>query len=254
MFLGSHVPTVKALFISPHFDDAVLSCCLPLIEWTQRRQSVLLLTIFTQGQDQVVSADAKRFITMSQARSARSLFTKRIREDQAAARSLGPSITTLHWKFCDASFRTHPDGTLLYPNFKTVFSGQLHPTDKQLYHDLVTALQKLTQVGVTSKTKVYAPLGVGHHVDHVLTYQAVKAVFPHTIWWEDSPYNLDAVATYRRQAELGGIQPTITHYLTSQQAQRKLQALSAYTSQLDGLYTAGLNELTLRTEKQYEAF
>lgn len=252
MFSGTNRPTVKALFISPHFDDAVLSSCQPLIKYTHAKQPVLLLTIFTQAQDHTISADARTFIRSSHARSATRLFQQRAHEDVLAARRLGSSIDTLHLGWCDALFRVDAAGQLLYPSFKALFSGQLHSADAELQTQLEATLRQLSNdYGVTAQTTIYAPLGVGHHADHLLTYQAVNNVFKTVRWWEDAPYNLEATALFQRQAEL---QPRLitTHHLTSQEATLKHQAVTAYASQLDGLYTSGLNEVTLTTEKWYE--
>jgi LmbE family N-acetylglucosaminyl deacetylase len=104
----------------------------------------------------------------------------------------------------------------------------------------------------------YAPLGVGGHVDHRLTFKAALLGQGEmaTAFYEDFPYSLDSGAVERRLQELGGgfvpstidIDPVLS---------RKIRAISAYASQLDELFggTEAMRQLvtgyaeTLRPEE-----
>jgi LmbE family N-acetylglucosaminyl deacetylase len=151
----------------------------------------------------------------------------------------------------DGLFRTTRTGGLRYPSYDRLFSGRLHPEDAEVVDELQARLQVLKDQGTTAKTRIFAPIGIGHHADHLVTHLAVKRVFETVQWWADSPYHLEYISTARRLSEMPAHQSQ-TRLLTPGQAKRKQAALDHYKSQLPGLYQNGLNSATLLTETWYE--
>lgn len=142
------------LVLSPHLDDAVLSC--PTFLQRNRGES-RIVTFFTVG----LPAD---------------LYRLRREEDRVAARILEVRLTQL--RQVDAPFRiTQFDG------FSTIVFGPAERS-KQL-EGIVARLIRRYQ-----PTLVLAPLGVGNHVDHRLVRDAALKKVPHHLlrFYEDRPY------------------------------------------------------------------
>jgi LmbE family N-acetylglucosaminyl deacetylase len=138
------------LVLSPHLDDAVLSCSSLM---ASRRS--LIATFFTAGD---ASYEARRA------------------EDFEAAKILGASAR--HLGFRDAPFRS-----VLYRSFLGIVAGPADPLLK-VEKALAGLLEEL------DPELVLAPLGVGNHVDHrLLRNAAAKLVRPERLlFYEDLPY------------------------------------------------------------------
>ena len=138
------------LVLSPHLDDAVLSCA----GYLGCHKSVIA-TVFTEGDP---SYEARR------------------QEDLEAARIIGARAR--HLGFKDAPFRS-----VLYSNFVGIIGGGFKPLLR-----LEKALAQL--LDEFDPEFVLAPLGVGNHIDHrLLRYAATKLVRPERLlYYEDRPY------------------------------------------------------------------
>lgn len=142
------------IFISPHFDDGVLSCGGTLNQLIAAGHAVTVMTMMG-GLFNGVLPDTPILADLHQRwQAGRSpLLTRRL-EDMRALRSIGASH--LHIPLTDCVYRL-VDGLALYPSEESLF-GDVHPDDY--------APSFLSQVAVPSADVVYIPLAVGHHVDH----------------------------------------------------------------------------------------
>ena len=138
------------LVLSPHLDDAVLSCSSLM---ASRRS--LIATFFSAG-------DAS--------------YEFRRAEDLEAAKIIGAG--TKHLGFRDAPFRS-----ALYRSFLGIVAGHARPSIK--VENAITLLLEEFHPEL-----VLAPLGVGNHVDHrLLRDAATKLVRPEQLlYYEDLPY------------------------------------------------------------------
>lgn len=147
-----------------------------------RGQRVLVASLFTHAGPR----DAGQF--------KRRDYPKRRAEDEAACRMLGASV--IHGGLMDAPFR----GT----SYRD-FAGICFARDKREASDQrrATALvQKI--VAAARPRRVYAPLGVGEHVDHRLTHNAARALKHDDLWfYEDRPYAFVKHAVALRLEALG---------------------------------------------------
>jgi hypothetical protein len=136
-------PDAPRLILSPHCDDAVLSCWSVLTS----RQQVEVVNIFTglplPGQAGVWEAVSGCADSAERARG-------RIAEDAAALAHAGRSARNL--PLLDVSFRRRRS-ELGLAALDRALAGQLH-----------------------SASRVYAPAGIGSHVDHVLTRRYAQAL------------------------------------------------------------------------------
>jgi len=171
-----------ALFLSPHLDDAILSCAGRIQRHVARGERVVLLTAFSHADPHDAAG-----------------WTARRREDQAAAMRLGAEPRWLGMP--DAPFRDPA-----YAGFDfEVLSGPHAPGDTSWRERLALGLREA--IDVLHPTAVYAPLGVGDHVDHRLVLEAAAGLLPQLRCYEDHPYALVPFAVDRRLAALGLVGP-----------------------------------------------
>jgi LmbE family N-acetylglucosaminyl deacetylase len=166
-----------SLYLSPHLDDAVLSCAARIQQQTGAGQRVVVATLFTE-------ADAER----------QPLYRRRRAEDVRAVESLGADA--VHCGLSDAPFRRS-----YYSSFRAIVLGS-HPADAEDEAAVRRVLDEVLHRYVPGQ--VYCPLGVGTHIDHRHTYQAAVAVhgFHRLIFYEDRPYVLVPGQLAMRLAEL----------------------------------------------------
>lgn len=171
----------RAVFISPHWDDAVFSCA-GLLTRLCGEGPVLVVNLFTRylGQDEergIVDGELRR------------------QEEASAASRLG--YESIDLSELDVSFRHEA-----YRSLGRVFA---RPVAQDIAW--LPALRRKVLGLLESLTfeALYVPLGVGWHVDHALAH----ALFdgwrgPAALWYyEDLPYGLLPGATRLRLAELG---------------------------------------------------
>ncbi len=219
------------IYLSPHFDDAALSCGGMIAAQTARNQQVLVFTICSgvPPATQPFSAFAQ-YVHTTWNLPPDQVIQRRLAEDQAALKCLGAD--GFYAGLLDAIYR-QPHA---YIDNETLF-GQIAAEDT-LVCDLSAIL---VEVALKFPTAIwYAPLGVGHHVDHCSTYDAARTLIEtgvSMVFYEDFPYVAVPGALQGRLQEIAGagslssqvvgVEPTI---------ERKIEAIKAYTSQLEVLF------------------
>ena len=157
----------RAVIISPHFDDAVFSCG-GLINQLVKEGPVLIYTIFTD----YLSGIKIHGVVLSETRQ---------QEEIDAAHFLGfesRSIGEL-----DAVVRRKT-----YQKLGNIFRPPIHADTVWLPTLRTKIFKELAQLEFK---ELYVPLGVGWHVDHILTYQLFEPWFDHTsiVFYEDIFYS-----------------------------------------------------------------
>ncbi len=214
------------VYLSPHLDDASLSCGGTIARQTDAGEAVLVVTICTAAPPAVgpFSALAEEF-HRAWGLSPAEVMATRLREDQASLALLGADSFLAG--MLDAIYR-YPAA---YHRRETLF-GQPAPGDP-----LLPALQTLfSQLrGRLPQARFYAPLGVGNHVDHLLTFAAARASLGAELrFYEDFPYVAQEGALERRLAQIGAVLQADTVAIEAT-LPRKLQAVQTYASQIDEL-------------------
>jgi LmbE family N-acetylglucosaminyl deacetylase len=175
-------PRYKAVFVSPHLDDAVFSCGGEISRLT-KEGPVLVLNIFTKYLSEV----KVRAVVLG---------PERYDEEQAAARFLGFESQNLGE--LDVSFRREA-----YRSLGNIF----RPPVKEDLGDYLAGLKETVsrRLAAIEYEKLYVPLAIGWHVDHVLTFLLFEdwAGTTALIHYEDAPYCLIPHATRHRLNELG---------------------------------------------------
>lgn len=176
-------------FISPHLDDVALSCTKAVSALRRQGFNVHIITLFSTS-DNPKRIGNKPWEKVS--------YEERKKEDLKACEMLVARAT--HADFLDAPYRHRKFG-----NFNSLFSSSTEDYP-QLIQDLASKIVSLIQE--YRPMKIFAPLGIGWHIDHLLTFAAVQKLrvpYP-TIefyYYEDRPYVFTPGAVTLRLTELG---------------------------------------------------
>jgi len=221
------------IFLSPHPDDAPLSCGGLIHQLTAGGQPVLILT--TMGGDPPIIVPDTPLVRELHARWGIGSRPSQVRrdEDAAAAAFLGADIQFLDLPDC--IYRRGADGQALYPDGEALFSTYQAGTDS-------AQDSRLIEVALGDRlykaTHLYFPLAVGHHVDHQIARawaDSLKLVVNEAeIWfYEDYPYSQTPGA---RAQVLASLPPeSITRHdivLSPSDVHAKIESIRCYGSQL----------------------
>lgn len=231
---------VPLLVLSPHLDDAALSCGALLIHACGRTQ-VTVATLFTEAPPPPYTLSAWRYLHKVGAPDAQTLYRQRRAEDLAALEPLG--ITCVHAGLTEAQFRLRPhretpsrwarllpEFTHLYPVYRLqIISGHIAPDDAGTMR-----LAREFLIALAGRAVVLAPLGVGKHVDHVLARTAATYSGAPVIYYSDFPYNLSHPADpgFLRRHGLAELS-------WSRQLDAKAELIRAYRTQAHALFPGG---------------
>jgi LmbE family N-acetylglucosaminyl deacetylase len=236
---------MSPVYLSPHLDDAVLSCGGAIRRQAARGEPVVVITLITEdvAPGTALSPFAQRF--HDQCGGPPRLFSLRRAEDLAALTLLG--ARAMHLDCLDAIYRRGTDGAWLYADGSRLF-GQVHPDDP-LAQDggrpLAGRLVELLASAVLEEPspRIYAPLAVGQHVDHQITHAAARILLEWgygVVFYEDLPYAERAGATEAALAAAGADGWWMeAQALEAGDVAAKATALGYYRSQLPMLFDGG---------------
>lgn len=236
----------RHIYLQPHFDDAALSCGGAIKQETATGQRVLVITVFggIPPQDAGISEFAlATHAKMSLPASAASAVGIRREEDEAAIGSLGAD--TMWLPYLDAIYRGSP---ALYQSNDAIF-GTVAQGDTQLDEELGALFSNIAERAPLAA--IYAPLGVGHHVDHQLLCSAADRLAQRKLnikFYEDFPYVTRPGALEERQRELT-IPMEYELAEISGQIRDKEEAIALYRSQVPQLF--GTEEAMRQAVREY---
>lgn len=216
----------RHVYLAPHLDDATLSCGGAIAAQVAAGERALVVTLCTAAPPPggPFSALALEFHA-EWGLAPDEVVAARLREEEAALLELGAD--GLWAGMLDAIYR-HP---VAYNARSSLFNApdQADPLLPAV-RAYVSALREQLP-----EAQFYAPLGVGSHVDHLLTHGAAASALGAALaCYEDFPYVARAGALAQRLAELDA--PLAPQLLPiGAQLSRKLAAVRAYTSQLPEL-------------------
>ncbi len=217
-------------FVSPHLDDAVLSCGATMARLTAAGHDVLVVSVFTGDPDTLppLAAALHRMWDLP------SVQTRR-QEDACACAAVG--AVGEHLGFLDALYRVDPDGRPRYRRLRAL-TGPPAEDDAAVVDDVAGRLADL--LARRPVAALYGPAAVGDHVDHVLTRRAVAAArallpgSPPHLLYEDLPYGC------REPDRLpAGVGPPVLSACSEADWRRKLDGIERYRSQLATLWPEG---------------
>lgn len=225
-------------FISPHFDDAVLSAG-ALMSYLSKKTKVTVVTVFTKA-DKGDTLSAKQFLRQCGYNNAKRLFADRVKEDASVLEPIADMVLTLgctdalwrkkyHKTIISYLFPFFPEAQVLYPTYRFHISkGHLAKDDQMLVEQIAEKLK-----GITEKNAViFCPIGIGKHVDHLVTRKACERLNRTIMYWSDFPYNRDE--TYE---EKGMEMFSFDTYLEKKEALAK-----GYKTQYQAMFSHGFSK------------
>lgn len=218
--------------VSPHLDDAALSCADHALAWRAAGEEVMVINVFdAAGTPSALApcvADSLRAAGVADVDAYTAL---RLEEDRQCLQALGVSV--LHLGLVDAGFRgtATPD----YATLAALRPGRLATRELTLVERVANALRD-TMAGADETSLVVAPLGIGGHVDHLIARAACERVAPHRLaYYADMPYarapwNWPGAALLQLLRARKSIKPM---------SDAKRSALAHYRSQMPLLFRRG---------------
>jgi LmbE family N-acetylglucosaminyl deacetylase len=234
------------IYLSPHYDDISLSCGGAIHQQTQSGQPVLGVTICAAPPPHEHFSDFAAAMHQ-QWGDPGDVVAARQAEDQASMKILG--VDEYRLTLLDCIYRGKPAAGVWYYNSDSDLFGDIHPDDLSLTDQIAQAVAKLTPD--PNSPLIYAPLTVGHHVDHQLAHTAAWKLYDQgyrLVFYEDYPYvdpnypftrhgagnkyDLAAALATPRPAKL---KPEL-RYLSEENLQAKIDSIQAYATQLNILF------------------
>ncbi len=215
------------IYLSPHLDDAALSCGGQIAQRTRAGHAILIVTLFTGDPP---PGPLSRFAALLHERweLGDRGFAPRREEDEHACVALGAACQ--HWGLPDCIYRHDAAGANLYPTWEDITAG-VHPADETLIESI---RERLT--GLPAAATVVAPLGVGGHADHRLTRQAAERWRgADLLYYEDYPYVAREGALAEVIGDGAGWAPIVIP-LEATDVRARIAAIACYTSQLTSLF------------------
>ncbi|MDX1643137.1 MAG: PIG-L family deacetylase [Thermoanaerobaculia bacterium] len=221
-----------AVVLSPHLDDAALSCGGQIARRSDRGERVLVVTVFAADEPEPphswLADDLHALFGL-----ASSVIEARRREDRAACEMLGAEAA--HWNLPEAIYRRGEDGDFRYRRLGDLFSTPPEE-EERLGGEIADRLATLPPC-----RELLVPLGVGAHVDHRLVRRAAElhdtrrdGTEPLS-YYEELPYAARWRAVGRalgRRREWAAERIE----LSPQDLERKIEACTLYVSQIEALF------------------
>jgi LmbE family N-acetylglucosaminyl deacetylase len=217
---------MRWIFISPHFDDAVLSCGGLIREFNRQGKKVEIWTVNSgipaEGpvSDLITRVHAKWKTGTPQ----ETIELRRV-EDQNAARLVGAALQ--HLGLVDAIYRRSETGEYFYTD--DVFDP-IHPGEGDIVQQTAMGI---AAGGLSKNDILVCPLALGGHVDHVIVRKAVESLGQETWYYADIPYHF--MHAEELVAAVEGMRDQ--QFSISDDSLATWQAgIEAYTSQLSSLF------------------
>jgi LmbE family N-acetylglucosaminyl deacetylase len=211
----------RLVVLSPHLDDAVLSCG-AVLAGAVEAAAADVVTIFNGPPDGALSDAAREF--HARCGHGDDAMAQREGEDDLAMRQLG--LSTVRLGMPESLYRRDASGEPAHPDLRSIFRSR--PDDESEVVDAIT--RRLLAVAAVEKADLLlAPLGVGDHIDHLIVAAAARNLRRATLWYEDIPYAMNR--SYRGFEATLAPADALIHYVTAAQWQRKLDAINCYASQ-----------------------
>lgn len=239
------------LVLSAHLDDAVLSCG-ALLSALVERCPVTVVTLFTAAGPPPHTHAARSYLRQCAVPDAEGLYAARQAEDGevldglgAAWRHLGVTDALFRARRCPAGLdrlgRWVPELVHRYPTYRyDIAKGRVARADRALPRALAD------QLAAIDAAVVLAPIGVGAHVDHLITRRTAELLGRPVVRYSDFPYDLRATVDRDYVVRHGLKQWSWDAELTVKQ-----KLIRGYGTQVEALFPGG--EIPLRPETYFEA-
>lgn len=221
----------RHIFLSPHYDDIALSCGGTAASLSSSGRTPEVALIFGDHPDPISTMTSfAEQLHQQWGMSAAEVIEGRRREEQVASITLGTCDRFL--PFRDAIYRGDR-----YQSDDELF-GAPKPDEDEIADKICDELQITSRD--SDRTRIYAPLAIGSHVDHQHAYRAGLCLHKRSyeVWfYEDLPYGLkpEHVADRADFLKLDQVEPGPVVNVSAEW-DRKIDAIMAYPSQLEVIF------------------
>ncbi len=172
---------MRWIYLSPHFDDVVLSCGGLVYEQVSSAQPVEIWTVCAG--EVSASAPLSEFALSLHARWQTGSEAVRARrfEDDAAGQVLGARMR--YWELPDCIYRQLPDGSFVVNGEDDLWQN-VNPQEAPV----VERLQAWLAEHLAPEDRLVSPMTLGNHVDHHLVRQAAEGLGRDLWYYADFPY------------------------------------------------------------------
>jgi len=215
---------MRWIYISPHFDDAVLSCGGLIFDQAQAGIPVEIWTIFAGDPPPGPLSEFARFNhSLWGTSTGEETIAMRKAEDEQAAAFVGADL--VHFDIPDCIYRLSPTGEHLYTETVTTCPN---PADKRLPRQIAAAIKSELRKGDV----LICPLSLGNHVDHVLARQAAESLHRSVWYYADIPYLLNDPLTL--DPAIAPLESELFS-ISTEGLNAWLEGIAAYKSQISSL-------------------
>lgn len=209
------------IFLSPHLDDAALSCGGLVWDLTQLGHRVEIWSLMAGlPSDEDYSLFAQ-FIHKSWGISGREAILARRAEDLAACAVLGAEHRHFEWP--DAIYRCDAlTGEPVVNDGDQLFNQPPEPP-------LVNQIAEMITTTLPARSHLVVPMGLGNHIDHQVVVQAGARVGQVEFYYADYPYIINQ---FSNPVFTGGSWTSIPYDLGEDALQAWQVAVLCYASQL----------------------
>lgn len=218
----------RIIYLSPHLDDAVLSC--GAILWKQVHVDHRLVAVWTIFAGDPPAGELSPFARELHSRwqiDAEAPASRRA-EDDAACAIL--DCTPIHLAYADCIYRSLPGSTS--PRIVNNFDLFQYDPAKDLAQaqELAAALKNQLPADCT----LAVPLGVGGHIDHIITRIAAEMLDRSLWYYADFPYSADCSEEVREKLPADAVPCRFD--IPSEAMTAWKQAIAAYRSQISSFW------------------
>ncbi len=217
---------MRYIYLSPHLDDAVLSCGGMILNQRAAGTPVEIWNWMCgiPADDQPLSDLARSVHAGWEQDSAKEAFLVRhVEERQATARV---DAQARNFDLLDCIYRQADDGSFLYPD--EIFVPP-HVDDDHFVDEIAAKINETLRPG----DRLVAPLAIGRHPDHVIVRRAAEQTGHPLYYYADIPYTIWHPDQFA--AQTAGLSAEV---IPVSQAQLVIwqDAIAAYTSQMASLF------------------
>lgn len=225
----------KIYILSPHLDDAVLSCGSLLLD-LKGKKDITIINVFTRAHNGPYTLSARKFLNDSGGyKDAANLFRERSKEDKNVLSKL--KVKTINFNLQEALFRRKipinllgkaiPEFSHIYPTYRWHAIKSISPNDL-----VILKLKNALKSMVETNAVVFAPHGIGGHVDHQITRRVCEDIFENIILYSDFPYNI-------RTKNYGQVMKGFQKFELKSNISKKDKLLRLYKTQFQSLFPNG---------------
>jgi LmbE family N-acetylglucosaminyl deacetylase len=234
---------MRWVYLSPHFDDVVLSCGGLVWEQVQAGVPVEIWTICAGIPDPDVPLSPFALKLHDRWKTEQEAVFIRQQEDLAAGHRLGAVLR--NWSLPDCIYRRLPDQSWLVNGEEDLWKP-VHPQEMPIVEQLVEWMKNNLQ----PDDAVVSPLTLGNHVDHFLVRAAAERAGTSLWYYADYPYAVGSRADIA--AKTGEGWTRVCQQVSRDALKAWQEAVACYVSQISTFW-GGFEEMQAALETYWRS-